>query len=331
MHGSVRRAMAVGAVLVLAGVGAARAEDVARGSYELVDAVVASVDGSPITLVDLENYERGAGKLLAPEERATRSAMLDAMIRNKMFQAEFDKQGIKAPDSDVEIYIDNICAESHSSRDQIKKSLAQMGVTWDEYFERMRQELQRMALINREIRARVNVTPEEIERAWREDPQYGTPEKMEIGDIYIPISGSSSEARDAARARADEAYEAARKNFAKAAKKYSEGPNAEDGGVLGTFSRGEMAASFAKAIEGLEPGGVSPPFESDGAFHIVKVVQVVEPDRLPLDEVRKAIEEQLYSQSLETRFRRWVDEDLRKRHHVTMQLDDLDKLEASRS
>jgi peptidyl-prolyl cis-trans isomerase SurA len=331
MQGSVRWVIAAGVALGLVGVSTARAEDAGRGSYELIDAVVASVDGSPITLIDLDKYERGAGQLLSQEEKASRSAMLDAMIRNKMFQAEFDKKGIKASDSDVNIYIDNIVEESHSSREQIKKSLAQMGVSWDDYFERMRQELQRMALINREIRSRVNVTPEEVERAWREDPRYGTPEKLEIGDIYIPVSGSSQEAQDAARAKANEAYQAARKNFSKAAKKFSAGPNAADGGILGTFSRGEMAAKFAKAIEGLDPGDVSTPFEADGAFHIVTVVRVVKPGRLPFDQVRKDIEDQLYSQSLETRFRRWVDEDLRKRHTVTVQLDDLDKLEPSRS
>jgi len=331
MHGSVRGVMAATAALVFAVAGTARAEGQPGGSVVLVDAVVASVDGAPITLVDLENFETGAGQLLPPEDQASRSSMLNAMIQNKMFQAEFDKQGIKASDSDVNIYIDNVVAESHSSRDNIKKALAKMGVTWEDYFERMRQELQRMALINREIRSRVNVTPEEVDRAWREDPRYLTPEKMEIGDIYIPVSGSGPEAHDTARARAEAAYEAARKNFGKAARKYSQGPNADEGGILGTFRHGEMAASFAQAVEGLKPGEVAPPFEADGAFHILKLVRVVAPERVPLGEVKKDIEDELYSQNLETRFHRWVEEDLRKRHHVTVQLDDLDKLEASRS
>ena len=35
---------------------------------------------------------------------------------------------------------------------------------------------------------------------------------------------------------------------------------------------------------------------------------------------------ELYNQNVEARFRRWVDEDLVKRHHVTMQLEQLDEL-----
>jgi peptidyl-prolyl cis-trans isomerase SurA len=257
--------------------------------------------------------------------------MLDALVLSKLFQAEFDKKGIRASDSDVNIYIDNIVRESGTSRDEIKRSLAEIGLTWDQYFERARQELQRMALLNREIRARVNVTPEEVERTWREDPQYSTPERMEIGHIYIPV-GSSPDAHSAARARADEAHQAARKNFGKAAKNYSEGPHADEGGILGAFTASEMAASFAQAVAGLDAGDVSAPFEADGAFHILKVVRVVPAEPKPLEDVRKDIEDRLYAENLDTRFRRWIDEDLRKRHHVTVQYRDLDSLlEASRS
>ena len=41
---------------------------------------------------------------------------------------------------------------------------------------------------------------------------------------------------------------------------------------------------------------------------------------------RKKIEDQLYNETMEARFRRWVDEDLLKRHHVTKQLEQLDEL-----
>jgi parvulin-like peptidyl-prolyl isomerase len=191
----------------------------------------------------------------------------------------------------------------------------------------MRQDLERMALMSREIRSRVNITPQDVERAWKEDPAYRTPEKIEVGDIFIPI-GTGRDARERSRATADEAYEAARRNFAKAARKYSAGPNAQEGGILGTFVRDELAGGFVEALEKLEPGDVAPPFEADGAFHVVKLVRVVPSVPVPLDEVRGAIEDRLYSETLEARFNRWIDEDLRKRHHVTVQLQDIQALVA---
>jgi len=296
---------------------------------ELVDAVVASVDGTPITLVDLEAFSDGPGRLLSSEERASRASMLDTMVNMKMFEAEFALQGIKASDQDVNAYIDNVMEQNGSSRDAIKEALSHVGLTWQDYFERMRQEVQRITLVNREIRSRVSVTPEEVERTWKEDPKYMQAERIEIGHIYMPIPKDQS--ADEARARAQLALELARKNFGKAAAEYSEGPNAKDGGVLGTFTRDEMAGSFQRAVSGLKQGDVSDVFEDDGAFHIVKLIRVVAPERIPLEKVRADLEEKIYNQTLETRFKRWVDEDLRKRHHITMQLDGLDELVANGS
>jgi peptidyl-prolyl cis-trans isomerase SurA len=295
---------------------------------ELVGAVVASVDGVPITLLDLEKFSASSGRLLSPEERASQAAMLDSMVNMKMFEAEFARQGISASDADVETYIDNLMESTGSNRQAVRDALARMGLTWEEYFERMRQEVQRLALVNREVRARVNITPEEIERTWREDSQYVLPERIEIGHIYIPIGDDGTEA---ARARAQAAWQAATGNFGRAAAEYSRGPNADEGGILGTFRPEELSPMFRQAVANLKPGDVSEPFQDEGAFHIVKVVSMVEPERVPLEQVRTELEEKLYNETLEARFRRWVDEDLRKRHHITMQLEQLDELLDDRS
>jgi peptidyl-prolyl cis-trans isomerase SurA len=155
-------------------------------------------------------------------------------------------------------------------------------------------------------------------------------EQLEIGHIFIPVGELTGDV-EAARAQAQVAHEAARKNFAKAAAEYSRGPNADEGGILGTFRPDELSPAFQRAVAGLKPGDVSEPFEDENSFHIVKVVRMVAPERVPLESVRTELEERLYNDTLEARFRRWVQEDLRKRHHITMQLEDLDELMDDRS
>ncbi len=313
-------------VLALVWTSAASGQMVERNGVILVDAVVAAVDGEPITLVDLERFERGPARLLARAEQASRRSILEAMVKMKLFEKEFERHGIRAADSDVEIYIDNLLEQSGSSREAVRRILEELGLTWDVYFERMRHEVQRLALIDREIRARVSVTPEEVERYWKNDPSYMRSPTVEIAHIYIPIQGASEQAREAAKARAEEAYQAAVRNFAKAARAYSEGPNAEEGGVLGRFERGTMAPMFEEALAGLSEGEVSRPFEAGGAWHIVKLVREYEAERVPLEDVRAEIEEKLYNENLDARFQRWVEEDLRKRHHVVVMLDELESL-----
>ena len=47
-----------------------------------------------------------------------------------------------------------------SSRADVERALSEIGLRWSDYFERMRFEVEKLALINREIRTRVHVTDE---------------------------------------------------------------------------------------------------------------------------------------------------------------------------
>jgi peptidyl-prolyl cis-trans isomerase SurA len=306
---------------------AAAAEQPTDGP-RLINAVVAAVDGKPITLRELEIFEKGRARLLSPPERKSRATILDAMVKSRLFKAEFDKNGITATDEDVGLYIDSILADGGSSREQVKAALENIGLTWDDYFARMREEVEKFALINREIRTRVNVTPEEVERYWRDNPQYVHEDSVEIGHIYLPFPPRADDAaRDQVRTAASAAYEMARtRSFEEAARRYSQGPTAQEGGTLGIFGRGQMAPDFEHVVTKLDTGEISEPFEAGGAMHILKLIKKYPAGRIPLEDVREKIRAKLYDQALDARFKRWVDEDLRNRHHVTVMLDDLPSL-----
>ena len=322
--GTMRTALILG-VAFAALIPAARAA--ADPSPRLVDTVLASVDGDPITLLDMRRFEGNQAKLLAPEERRDRRALIEAMVRNRMFEKEFERNGIHAEDVDVEAYIDNRLLQSGSSRAALQAAIGQVGVSWHDYFERMRAEVQRLALINREIRSNVSVTPEEIRREWQSNSDYETHDRVEIADIYLPLPASAdAQAEGAAWTQAREVYELARRGrFGEAARKYSQGPTADTGGHLGVFDVASLSDVFAKQIGRLDEGQVTEPFEADGAIHLLKLIKKFKPGRFPLDEVRDDIREKLYDQLLEERFQRWIKEDLKKRHHVTMQMAELDR------
>ena len=48
---------------------------------------------------------------------------------------------------------------------------------------------------------------------------------------------------------------------------------------------------------------------------------------MPLEKIQDQVREQLYAQQLDERFRRWVEEDLVERHHVVIQLDEVERIE----
>jgi len=331
------RALVAGAAVALvtsAGtVSPAAAQDDEAGflaNERLINAIVAAVDAFPITLLDLQEFERTRALLLPPEDRKNKRAILEAMCRNHMFQAEFQQKGIVASDDDVEVYIDNVLQQSGSSRDELVIALEEVGLSWQDYFDRMRDEVQRLALINREIRTRVNVTPEEIERYWEERDDFDLPARVAISDIFIPVPGAASPMEyQASRRTAEEAYELAKKDgFAKAAAAYSRGPTAAEGGRLGEFATGSMAPEFEEALAPLSEGQFSKPFMAGGAYHIIRLDERLQGGRVPLEKVENEIRDRLYAEQLDARFQRWVQEDLVERHHVVIQLDEIEQLAA---
>lgn len=316
-----------GAAPVLAVPTAAEATPEARaallqGRTKVLDGLVAVVDGDPMTLVDLRSYARTATVFLPPESRSDFQAILASMIEKRLLKAEFDKNGIKISDEMVDRYIQGVFETNHQNRAQVEKALEASGLVWDDYHERMRDEVARLSLVNMQIRSRVNVTPEEIERTWKNDPGFVQSEKLEIAQIYLPLP-NDPDAAAAVRAQAAEVKAAADSNFAAAAKKYSKGPTAAEGGTLGQFERGTMAPHFEKALAGLSEGDVSEVVEGGGGLQIVKILDIQSKGRRPLEEVSEQIKEKLYETRLEERYQKWVNEDLRKEHRVEVLFEQL--------
>lgn len=329
--------LAVVAVLwgSMGGVASAQTAPPVRGDVRLVNAIIASIDGKPVTLREFAAYRNGRGRLLPTEQQRTDSTFLDGMIEERMLEAEFRAQDISADDEDTQYYIDRVLAMNGSTRADVERALAEIRLSWSDYFERMRFEVQKLALINREIRARVHVTDEEVERYWKESGGSLEPEGVEVSQIFVPLP------LDGNRAQVELAVERAKAaataidtdGFERAAKTYSFGPTADEGGSLGTFEQGQLAPEFERQLARLEVGDHTEVFEASGGLHILRLDRVIASgDRKDLtDERREQIRNRLYDDMLDVRLQRWLREDLRKKHHVNLRLDRIGKLVGARS
>lgn len=82
-------------------------------------------------------------------------------------------------------------------------------------------------------------------------------------------------------------------DFAALARKYSQGPSAQNGGDLGEFTRGQMLPAFEKLVfDQLKPGQVGLVRTKFG-WHVVKVVSHRKAQTTPLAKVRDQIKESL--------------------------------------
>jgi peptidyl-prolyl cis-trans isomerase SurA len=296
---------------------------VVRAQAETVNKILATVDGEPVTLYEVKQF--GTRNIRARELGAgvDQNTLLDAVITDKLVQKEVSDKGIVVRDEDINRYIDNIKERNKINDEQLQQALQQQGMTLDSYRTQIRQDIQRQQLISREIRGKVNVTPEEVQRYYEAHlSEYSTPERIEVAHIVFRLPTDASADRVAAiTAKAEEVYQRINKgaDFAEMAKQYSEDASAQNGGSLGWFKKGELLDSLEQAALGLKVGEVSEPVRTKVGVHLVKLEGREGASHQNLNDLADQIKEQLYNAALEERFQKWLTEDLRKRHHVEMQ------------
>lgn len=292
---------------------------------ETLDRIVATIDGEPITLIELERFTETAKKRPGGEQASVdQRAMLDELVLDKIIGKQVEVLGLKASDAQIDAYIESIRQRNNLSEEQLREVLQQQGMTWDQYRVQVRADIERANLINREIRTKVNVTNEEVERYYKAHlDDYGTTAKAQVRLISLLVPENASDAEKAeirAKAEGVQKEAAGGANFAKLAKEYSQGPAADEGGDIGEVQPDEMQPEFAKAAKGLQPGEVSPLITTADGFHILKIEKSSGDTHRPLADVSEEIKEKLYKEAMETRYDRWLNQDLRARHHVEILL-----------
>ena len=135
--------------------------------------------------------------------------------------------------------------------------------------------------------------------------QFKLPERIHAGHIVKHVGDGVGE--ETARAAVEEARQALEAGgvFEELADKFSDCPGS--GGDLGYFPRGEMVEEFDQVVFGMEPGEVSPIFQTVFGFHIAKLYERFPETIRPLGEVRKEIEKQLHSQKQNHAIENFVD------------------------
>ncbi len=274
----------------------------AQSHAEVLNRIVATVDDEPITLHELRNFTKGTGgqqnAMIPPDALAkmTEKDILDAIIMNKLVSKEVQTQGIKAREEEINSYVERIKAQSNLTDEQMKEALAKQGLTLEIYRKQVADEIERAMLINREIGSRVNVTPQDIERYYKEhggsvgessgDSESSSETKIEesepvssdeqvrVRHIFLPLSpAASAEEEKEALQQITDIRDRAQKgeDFAALATAHSRGPGAEQGGDLGFFKKGQMSKEIDEVAFSLQPGEVSQPFRNNAGVHLLKV------------------------------------------------------------
>ncbi len=285
-----RRAAPWMAILaIVLGIGPAHAE--------VVEEIVAWVDGDIITKSELEDeerlvteevYRRYAGDELDEQLATIRTRLLPELIDRKILLHRaarlFDLDNLG------KMLVDDFRERNQIESDQeLARALASEGLTVEDLRRRLLESMAPDEVIRVEVRNRVSVTDGEVRAFYEDNPEvFRVPAEFTVREIALLADESDPEARAAKRARAEEARSRAMQPDADLdaiVKEYSEAGTAASGGILGPASEGDLSPALEQAAMTTEVGGVSEILEMPYGFHLVIVVSRTDARMRTLDEV----------------------------------------------
>ena len=198
--------------------------------------------------------------------------VLERLILMKLQVQRAEENGIRASDQEIDAALQTIAQNNHIDIAQLRQSLAQQGIDYAAFRKQIAEQLMVQKLRDNVIQGDVHVTDAEVNNLIN-SPLFKAGE-VNIAQILIAVpEGASPDQVSAAKAKADEVEKqiVGGMNFKAAAIRYSQAPNALDGGVVGWRRVDELPPALADLAVKMQPGQVTPPLRAPEGFYILKL------------------------------------------------------------
>jgi len=286
----------------------------------VVDRVVAIVNQEVITLSELElantQYKNPLLRELTLEpsglpETPKLNRTLRILIEKKLQLQAAHKRGIAVGQEELQQVLEEIKHKQGITNDAaLQQLLAKENLTLSDYTREIKDQLIILKLINREIRSSVVLHEEEINAYYRTHPeQFRLPERIRLAQVLIsvPKDAKEQEIQDLAehtRKIRNQLLQGA--DFDEIARKYSDGPEADQGGDLGYFKKGELMKEIDKGTFSLQVGEISDVVRTPLGFHIIKLMEKKTAEIISYEEVKSQVEELLFLEKTDMAYRLWL-------------------------
>jgi peptidyl-prolyl cis-trans isomerase SurA len=310
-------ALAIGLVLV-----AAAAPEL-RGA-KVVDRIIARVNNEIITQ---RMYEREKQKLRQQLAQDYSGPELEVQFRDqsKNLLRDLIDQSLmvqKAKDLDINVdtdvvkRLDEFRKQSNlDTLEDLQKEVEKQGMLWEDFKDQIKRQLLMREVIQHEVGSRVIVSREDARKYYEaHKKEFESPGMVHLAEILI---SSQKYKPDEAKKRADEALAElkAGARFSDVAKKYSDGPAADQGGDIGFLKINTVNPSISEVVSKLDVNEYSGLLDTKQGYAILKVLERFSPGIPKFEEVEQRVNEVLYEQKMQPRLREYLVE-LRKESYI---------------
>jgi peptidyl-prolyl cis-trans isomerase SurA len=224
-------------------------------------------------------YQRlqGEGVTNMPAPDALTSQLMERLIVECIQLQMANQRGIVIDDETLTETVNGFAQQNNMSIDEFRLALDNSGVTYREFREGIRREMQLSQVQQLMVSRRVTITDKDL------DDLIASPffqemisDEYRVGHILIAVENDASQVTIAAagRAAADIVAELrAGADFAQMAIERSASSTALEGGDLGWRRAAELPSLFDERIIALAPGETADPIQNSLGFHIVQLLE----------------------------------------------------------
>jgi peptidyl-prolyl cis-trans isomerase SurA len=288
------------------------------GSADITNRIVAKVNSDIITLYELNTAIKNLTGLPSQDLKRRdkerfheiRRAILDNLVNEKITEQQITKLGINVSQHDVEEAIEKVKRENNFTQEKLAHSLKLDGITLKEYKEKIKKEIERLRLVNYQVKSKIVITEEDIQNYYQKHTkQYTEVPHVRLARIFLRVSNPNDK-EDITRMKSLglkilRSLEQG-SDFSELARTYSQGPAGPDGGHLGWIKTSQLKPLLQKKVLQLSVGEHTDLHPAPGGFQIVKLVGKKEGGNKPLHEIRDAIYSKLFKEKVEKRYAIWL-------------------------
>jgi peptidyl-prolyl cis-trans isomerase SurA len=301
----------------------------AQAKPVVVEEIVARVDNEMISLSDYQKADAALhqevqqdcqgcpqDKILA-EYKDRQKNLLRDLIDQRLLVARAKDMNISV-ETDLIKRLDDVRKQNNlTSLEDLQKAVESSGIAWEDYKSQMRNSLLSQEVIRREVGSRMDIGADEVKKYYdAHTEEFNRPEQVQLADIFLSTEKKTPEEITAIEKQANTLRDriVAGEDFGTMAKRYSEGPTAQNGGDLGLYERGVLAPQIDDAVFKMDKGQLTV-IQAKTGFEVIKVVNRFQAGLQPLDKVESEIMNRLYSVKMEPALREYLAQ-LREENYV---------------
>lgn len=282
---------------------------------KIVERIIARVNSEIITQSSYEKEKQRLREQLSDNYAGAELETQFAEQSKDVLRDMIDQSLLVQKAKDLEINVDTDVVKeldgyrkknNLASLEDLESEIEKSGVNYEDFKESIQRNLLVQEVLSREVGSRILTSREDALKYYEAHKhEFKSPGMVHLGQILISNEKHKPDEVEK-RAKAALAQLKAGQRFSDVAKKYSDGPSAEQGGDVGFMKESTMASEIAPVVAKLDVNEFSNPIKTKYGYLILKLMERYSAGIPKFEEVEPKVEEVLYQQKMQPQMRAYL-------------------------